>query len=113
MLLQLFGVVLSERVCDVLMLLLLLLVVVDAAACVCVDDEVFCVLFAVFVVLLVAIVRVPEDICDEDGEPADGALNADCARNAARKFARNGRFVDIISSGSCVSLFLVLSLIPR
>jgi hypothetical protein len=59
------------------------------------------------VAVAVAIVRVPDDICDEesdddDGEPADDALNADCARNAARKFARKGRFVDI---------FLLLSLL--
>lgn len=53
-------------------------------------------------VALVAIARAPEVICDEVCEPAaEGALKADCALNAARKFARNGRFVDILEESEC------------
>ncbi|EED20590.1 hypothetical protein TSTA_038030 [Talaromyces stipitatus ATCC 10500] len=49
------------------------------------------------VVALVAIARAPEEICEEVCEPAaEDALKADCALNAERKFARNGRFVDIL-----------------
>lgn len=58
-----------------------------------------------FDVAFVAIARAPDDICEDDGEPADDALKADCALKAARKFARNGRFVDIVvddvESGEC------------
>lgn len=51
-------------------------------------------------VALVAIARALDEICDEDCDPpAEDALKADCARNAARKFARNGRFVDILDDG--------------
>jgi len=53
---------------------------------------------------LVAIVRALDEICEDereedvvpvDWDPAD-ALNVDCARMAARKFARNGLFVDMV-----------------
>lgn len=53
-------------------------------------------------VALVAIARAPEVICEEVCEPAaEVALKADCALNAARKFARNGRFVDILEESEC------------
>jgi hypothetical protein len=53
-------------------------------------------------VALVAIARAPEVICEEVCEPAaEDALKADCALNAARKFARNGRFVDILEESEC------------
>lgn len=54
-------------------------------------------------VALVAMARAAlDDICvgAEDCEPpAEEALKADCARNAARKLARNGRFVDMVRCG--------------
>lgn len=49
---------------------------------------------------LVAIARALDEICEDvvpvDCDPAVEALYVDCARKAARKFARNGRFVDMV-----------------
>ena len=67
----------------------------DEPAGVVVDDD-------VDVVALVAIARAPEVICEPVCEPvAEGALKADCALKAARKFARKGRFVDILEDPEC------------
>lgn len=77
-------------------------VVVAAAVVVVVEDD------DEPLLALVAIARALEDSCDDerdeeaapaDWDPAEEALNADCARKAARKFARNGRFVDIVGAG--------------
>lgn len=93
----------SERVCECWRC-----DVFDVAAAAGVFDVLFPLVAAVAAVV---IDRVPDDICDDDGEPAaDDALNADCARNAARKFARNGRFVDIFSFSL---LFLLSSVLRR
>lgn len=69
----------------------------DGDACDAADDDEEAVAADV-VVALVAIARAPEEICDDVCEPAaaEEALKADdCARKAARKFAKNGRFVDM------------------
>lgn len=73
----------------------------DGDGCDAADDDDEEAVAADVVVALVAIARAPEDICDDVCEPAaaEEALKADdCARKAARKFARNGRFVDMMEA---------------
>jgi hypothetical protein len=63
-------------------------------------EDTFAAAVAVLLFAFVDIARAPDetDSDDEaDGEDeAEDALNADCARKAAKKFARNGRLVDMM-----------------